>query len=73
MLDALATTLQSKSIDWFLYDRDLRYERVNRYILEQMLKTVEERKGSKKWGKDGIAYKMQEDKGHSQNSRLFLR
>ena len=24
--------LQSKSIDWFLYDRDLRYEKVNQYL-----------------------------------------
>ena len=24
--------LQSKSVDWFLYDRDLRYEKVNQYL-----------------------------------------
>ena len=31
--------LQSKSVDWFLYDRDLRHERVNGTIFGDVFKT----------------------------------
>ena len=71
MLDALATNLQSISRDWFLYDRDLRHERVNCYKLEQKLKAVQERKGSNKWGKGGISCRIQQDKGKSQTLDYF--
>ena len=30
--------LQSKSVDWFLYDRDLYQERVNMLLFKQKLK-----------------------------------
>ena len=32
-----STDLRSKSMDWFLYDNGLRYERVNNYVLSSLM------------------------------------
>ena len=37
---ASKTNLQSKSMDWFLYDNDLRHERVNKYALIFRMHTI---------------------------------